>query len=346
MTSGSLPDSILSDPFIHEFIFRSASDGIVIAGEQGLIEMMNPAAARMLDVNPEQVIGRIPRRAFPHNPALINLFTREGDQTLDVRLPRRRLAVGLASTIESGQRIVMLHDVTESRDLESRREALARAISHDLRNPISALIGFADLVVKFGPLNPQQDKFITRIRQTVSKLHDVVKSLVDLAWIEAGMPMAHEPIQLRDVINHAVEKVSSLAQERNIVVAVSVQNPMPVVMGDKDRLGHAIYNLLHNAVQYSEPQQTVAIHGWGDTDDVYCSVADQGMGIADDEIDLIFDRMYRGRDDVIRNMPGGGLGLTMAKEIIKRHGGDIWASSNLGEGSTFTFVLPTIELVN
>ena len=92
---------------------------------------------------------------------------------------------------------------------------------------------------------------------------------------------------------------------------------------------------------YSEPQQSVAIHAWSDTEEVYCSVADQGIGIADDEMELIFDRLYRSRDQRVLDIPGGGLGLTMARTIIERHGGDIWATSNLGEGSTFTFVLPS-----
>jgi signal transduction histidine kinase len=114
-------------------------------------------------------------------------------------------------------------------------------------------------------------------------------------------------------------------------------------MGDPDRIQIAVHNLLHNAISYSQPEQTVAIHAWSDTHEAYCSVADQGIGISDDELELIFDRLYRSRDERVQAIPGGGLGLTIARTIIKRHGGDIWASSNLGEGSTFTFVLPTVS---
>ncbi|GAB4509690.1 MAG: hypothetical protein OHK0046_05150 [Anaerolineae bacterium] len=328
----------------YDFIFRSTSDGVIVSDAEGHIAQINPAAAGMLSVTVEDTIGKLPRQAFHHNPALVNLFAREGDQTLDVRLPRRRLAVGIASTLESGERLVMLHDVTEKRELESRREALVKSMSHDLRNPLSAIDGFADLVMKFGDLNPNQAKFMTRIRQTASKLYEVIGSLVDLAWIEAGMPLEHKPIQLRDIINARVSAISSLAHEHKIVIAVSVQNPMPMVMGDPERLGQVIYALLSNAIIYSPPEQTVVIHGWGDRHEVYCSVADRGFGIDDSEVELIFDRLYRSRDERIREIPGGGLGLTLAKTIITRHGGDLWASSNLGEGSTFTFVLPTVHI--
>jgi len=338
--SGSEADS---ESIILDYFFRSTSDGVIIAYEDAVIQI-NPAAAAMLGATPEEIVGHTPQRIFRKNPALVNLFIREGDQTLDVRLPRRRLAVGIASTLETGERIVMLHDVTERRDLDNRREALIKAISHDMRNPLSAMTGFADLVAKFGDLNEQQHKFLDRIKQTTDKLQDMASLLVDLAWIEAGMPLEHKPTQLRDIINNAVEKVKGLAHRQKVVIATSVQNPMPMVMGDPERLEQVVFHLLQNALLYSQPEQTVVIHGWGDDDDVYCSVADRGIGISDDEIDLVFDRMYRSRNDVVRSIPGGGLGLTLAKTIIQRHGGDIWAASNLGEGSTFTFLLPTVEI--
>jgi signal transduction histidine kinase len=331
-------------PTIQDILFRSVSDGILVAASDLSLKAINPAAAALLGEAPENVIGHPVKQIFRLRPALVNLFSREGDQTLDVHLPRRRLAVGIGTSLANGERIVILQDVTESRDLDNRREALIKAIRHDLRNPISAMTGFADLVAKFGDLNEHQQKFLTRIRQTSSKLHDVIGSLVDLAWIEAGMPLEHKPLQLREIINAAVDRVASLAAESRVVIATSVQNPMPTVMGDPERLEQAIYHLLHNAVSYSYPEQTVVIHGWGDDHEIYCSVADRGIGIGDDELDLVFDRLYRSQAEYVRNLPGGGLGLTLTRTIIKRHGGEIWAASNLGEGSTFTFVLPVVDV--
>ena len=239
--------------------------------------------------------------------------------------------------------MVLLQDVTEQRDLESRREALVTAVAHDLRNPIAALGGYAELVEKFGELNDNQRRFTLRIQQTTTKIHDVAGPLVDLAWIEAGLPLAHVPIHLNKTIRQVVNKLNSLAREQHITIAFSVQSPMPPVMGDPDRMEIALYNIVHNAIRYSHPEQTIAIHAWSDTHEAYCSVADQGIGITDDELELIFDRLYRSRDERVQSVPGGGLGLTIARTIIRRHGGDIWASSNLGEGSTFTFVLPTVS---
>jgi len=329
-----------AQPYV--FLFRSTSDGILIASD-AIIRQANPAATAMLGLTVEELMGKPVEQTFRQNPALLNLFLRSGDQTIEIHLPKRRLAVGIATTLSGNQRIVLLQDITEKQELESRREALITTMAHDLRNPISALSGFAELVEKFGDLNPQQQKFMTRIRQTASKLYDVVGSLVDLAWIEAGMPLAHRPIEIGRLIDRAVSELGHLAQEHKITIAVSVQDPMPTVMGDPERIQTAVYNVLHNAILYSNPEQSIAIHAWGDDHEAYVSVADRGIGISDDELELIFDRLYRSRDEQVRDTPGGGLGLTTARTIITRHGGDIWAVSNLGVGSTFTFVLPAVR---
>jgi two-component system, OmpR family, phosphate regulon sensor histidine kinase PhoR len=339
MLSQTLPENTTYD-----YVFRTTSDGILIADTRDLMEQVNPAAAGMLGTTADLLLNKPVSEAFSQNHALRNLFLRDGDQTLEVHLPRRRLAIGMATTLATGQRLVLLQDVTERRELENRREALVKAVAHDLRNPINALGGYAELVAKFGEVNDHQRRFINRIRETTIKLYDVVESLVELAWIEAGMPLQHNPVKLPDVIFKAVADVRDLARSHRIMIATSIQNPMPVVMGDADRLRLVIGHLLQNAIVYSHPEQNVVIHAWEDHSDVYCSVADQGIGVADDELMLIFDRMYRSRDERVRQIQGGGLGLTLARTVLQRHGGSIWASSNLGQGSTFTFFLPTVRL--
>jgi signal transduction histidine kinase len=328
---------------LYDFVFLNSADGILIADANQHISAVNPAAAAMLRLTVEEIIGQKPTQCFTKFPALINLFTRDGEQVLDVHLPKRRLAVGIASNLPNSKRVVLLQDVTERRELESRREALVTAVAHDLRNPIAAVGGYAELVQKFGDLNANQLRFTQRIQQTATKIHDVAGPLVDLAWIEAGLPLEHVPLHLNQTIRQVVNALAYLARERHITIAISMQAPMPLVMGDPDRIALALHHLLHNAISYSDAEQTVAVHAWSDTHEAYCSIADQGIGVADDEIELIFDRLYRSRDERVQALPGGGLGLTIARTIIRRHGGDLWASSNLGEGSTFTFVLPTVS---
>lgn len=327
----------------YDFLFRSTSDGVLIADSNSIMRFINPAGASMLGVTVEDVVGQKPKHCFKMFPSLMNLIEREGEQRLEVRLPRRRLAQGIADTLPNKERIILLQDITEKRDIETRRDALTRAIAHDLRNPLSAIVGFLDLGIKSGDMNDLQKKFFTRARQTTSKIQEMLTSLVDLAWIEAGMPLQHVPVRLDSIIMKCVEELRELAQKGTIGIVTSLQKPLPLVMGDPERLHILIFHLLQNAILYSPAEKNVVIHAWGDEHELYCSVADQGIGIADNELELIFDRMYRSRDERIAEINGGGLGLTIAKTIVQRHGGDIWASSNLNVGSTFTFVLPAVE---
>lgn len=339
-----MEESLASTTAIYEFLFRSTADGILIASPQQVLHAVNPAAAALLGITPDEVIGKEVQVCFSHQHNLLGLFEGRKEQIADIRLPRQRLAVGIADTLQSGERVVLLQDVTEKRDIEVRRTMLSKAIVHDLRNPMAAMLGYLDLIAKFGDLNEQQQRFLQRARQTSGKVHELVPVLVDLAWIEAGMPLAHVPIRLSEVIDRAIRDVESIALKNSIRIFTSIQNPLPVVMGDPERLLLTVYHLLLNATLYSLTNSSVAIHSWGDEHQVYCSVADQGIGIEEHDLELIFDRMYRAEDERVRAIPGGGLGLTLARTILQRHGGDVWASSTLNVGSTFTFILPSVKL--
>lgn len=327
---------------IHQYLFERTGDGVLVIDARGMIEMINPAAVAMLGITGEKARGQRPAKLFRNNASLVNLISRSGEQVLDVHLPRRRLALGIASELENGGKLIILQDVTEQRRFDVHRQELVQRMAHDLRNPLMAMSGFAELIETMGELTPQQHHFIARLRQTTTKLYDVAAELVDLVWIEAGLPMQHRPFRLQEQIAQVITSLSTLAESRRIVIAFSVQDPLPLVMGDPDRLYMAVFQLLENAILYSEPDSSVAIHAWGDGYDLYCSVADKGIGISDNELYLVFDRLYRSNDARVQAIPGGGLGLTLAKKIILRHGGDIWAVSNLGKGSTFTFVLPAV----
>jgi signal transduction histidine kinase len=213
-------------------------------------------------------------------------------------------------------------------------------VAHDLRNPLNAVAGYADLVQKLGEVNPQQEKWLTRIRQTTNKLYELAFKLVDLAWIEAGMPMEYVPVELTSLTRDVMDALRYQAHKQEISIVNSIPDELPAVMGDPGRLRQTIHNLLDNALRYSLPQTNVVIHAWHQADEVLYTVADQGIGIAEDDQEKIWDRMWRSGDDRVRDTSGGGIGLPFAQTIIKRHGGTIWVESELNQGTTFTFRLP------
>lgn len=326
-----------------DFLFRTAAEGILLTRPDGRLARINPAAAAMLGLTPDDVLGEPAARLLRAQPALVRLLTASGDQQDEIPLPHRRTAVGVGVDRPNGGRIVLLHDVTERAALEMRRETLIRQVAHDLRNPLNALFGYADLVTRFGTLNADQRKYLDRVRLTAQKLYDLSESLVDLAWIEAGMALDHRPFELAHLIHLAVHQLEAEAEERRITLVVSVQQPIPPIVGDPRRITEAITRLLENAVRYSLPDSNVAIHAWQEGPRVFCTVGDQGIGIAAEDLPNIFDRLWRSPDERVRSVPGGGIGLTLARAIVRRHGGQIWADSTPGEGTTVTFMLPLAE---
>ncbi len=329
---------------LYEFIFRMAAEGIVSVDADGVCLSLNPAAASMLQLTPAEVIGKPSKEAFPKVPNLVRLLRKGDPDVLDVPLPMDRLAQGIGTDMPGGGRLILLHDVTEQRQLESRREALVKAIAHDLRNPLNALSGYADLISKFGDMNEQQTRFMTRIRQTSSKLWELTASLVNLAWIESGMPLQYMPFDLAVLIQQVIADLSSKAHSQQVRLVVSAMDKVPLIMGDRARIKQALAHLVENAIQYSPPESNVVVHAWLQDVVVYCSVADRGFGIAASEIELIWDRMWRSSDERVLAVPGGGIGLTYSRTVIERHGGDIWVESKLDQGTTFTFMLPLTQL--
>ncbi|GEM_PF-420542 len=333
---------------LFDILFRRSADGIAITtkptrtGERAL-EQLNPSGCAILGVHFDQWYGKTPAQLFQKNQALMALFTRDEELTLEVRLHQKRLAVGTGLTLSDGRRMVILHDVTERRDLGSRREAISAAITHDLRNPLMSIAGYLDLALHAEDNSPDQREFMLRSQSAAQKLYEGLNSLTDLAWLEAGMPLKHEPVRLDDVVESTIKKVQVLAAQKTVTFAVAIQHPMPVVMGDSEQLQNALYNIIHNAVIYSFPETVVAIHAWSDDRQAHLTVADQGIGIAQDEIDAIFDRLFRSKDERVRAVSGAGLGLTIARRIAQRHGGTLWVNSTLNKGSTFTLSLPAVE---
>lgn len=324
------------------FLFQTAAEGILLTDSDGYLRRLNPAAAAMLELTPN-ARDQHSLTLFKRQPELIRLLNAKGEQQAEVNLPHHRVATGVGVDRVDGGRIVLLHDITERHAIDSRRESLIRAVAHDFRNPLNGLLGYADLVAVYGPLNADQSKFLLRIRQTAQKLYDLAETLVDLAWVEAGMALEHKPIEIGGLIKDCVDDLVAEASQHDVTLVISLQHPIPTVIGDPRRIKQTVLYLLQNAIRYSYPDSNVAIHAWQDGPRVFCSVGDQGLGISEEDQHHIWDRLWRSSDERVRAIPGGGIGLTFARAIIERHGGQISIESELDKGTTVTFVLPLAE---
>jgi signal transduction histidine kinase len=287
------------------------------------------------------VTGLLPAQVFSTMPALVRLFETASEARVPLSLDR--LAEGRAETLADGRRIVVLEDVSATRGLESQREALSLRIAHDLRNPVASLIGYVDLVDTSGDLSDDQHYFVDRARSTAMKFYAVIGDLVDLAWIEANMPLPRAKIDLRAAILSVVETLTPKAGDKQISITTAFDGDLPPILAYPDGVRTVISKLLENAIVYSATGQPVSVRAWAANGSVYCSVSDQGIGIAENEVDYVFDRLYRSDDPRVSAIDGGGLGLTTARSIVQRVGGEIRVESALDQGSTFTFRLPAAK---
>jgi signal transduction histidine kinase len=214
--------------------------------------------------------------------------------------------------------------------------------SHELRTPLNAIIGFSGLMLKGmdGPLNEMQRHDLETIHNSGKHLLSLINDLLDVSQLWAGkIELEVTPVDLRDVVRDALDMVSSMVEGKPVTLQHTIAANVPVVRADQTRVRQILINLLTNAVKYTEHGQvtlSLALVG----DEVVTSVTDTGIGIAPDDLGLLFEEFSRVDNSTTRQVDGLGLGLSICRRLVELHGGRIWAESEEGVGSQFHFSLP------
>ncbi|MGE5135679.1 MAG: sensor histidine kinase [Gemmatimonadota bacterium] len=251
----------------------------------------------------------------------------------------------LGTAIGGGGLILLLaEDQTESRRVEEVRRDFVANISHELKTPVGALALLAETVEEAADDPEAVRRFAGRMRQEASRLTYLVQDLITLSRIQAAEPVPDpKPVELGAVVAEALDRSRMKASARGIELAATCDDGL-VVLGDEDLLVTALRNLLDNAVAYSPEKTRVVVSATRDgADAAQVSVADQGIGIPERELERIFERFYRVDPARSRVTGGTGLGLAIVKHVVAAHGGKVTVWSKEGVGSTFTFRLPVIS---
>ena len=240
---------------------------------------------------------------------------------------------------------VLIRETSELTRLRRIRTEFVENLSHELRTPVTAIGLLSELLasdtVTPGSTSEKTRGRILQIESEAIHLGQMINELLDLARIESGEGMAmNDTIDLDAVVRSSVDRLQPFANQARVKIASHSIGTVPLGReGNATRLAQAIVNLLHNAIKFSPPESTVEVQTSQSPDEVRVTVVDHGVGISRADLDRIFERFYVA--DRARSKGGGtGLGLSIARHIVEAHGGTIQASSNLGEGSTFTIVLP------
>ena len=231
--------------------------------------------------------------------------------------------------------MVVYRDVTELRDLEKSREEFVYLVSHDIRSPITVVLGGAQILQRHADNPDLTRKTAESIYTAARRMNRMIQDLVDSARLESGQ-LRLEPIPL-DVASFTTDLRDRLSHAMDVErIEVLIEDLPPTVRADPDRLERILTNLLSNALKYSRGAVEVGVEAMGDEARIF--VRDHGRGIAPDEVPHLFERGYRTR--AAQQKEGLGLGLYITKMLVEGHGGRIWAESEVGKGTTFSFTLP------
>jgi two-component system phosphate regulon sensor histidine kinase PhoR len=326
------------------------TDSVLIASEAGRIQFANPAAERLFG---KGLVGRTVVETL-RNHQLIQAWQRcqelEEIQIETAEIAGRRHFLQLTVIPDQhapGGSLLVGQDLTRIRQLETIRRDFISNLSHELRTPLASLKALTETLQDGALADPEAaPRFIGRIATEVDALTQMAQELLDLSRIESGqVSLERTPVMPVKILSAAAERMRMQAERAGLSLTVECAQNLPRVSADEPRIEQVLVNLIHNAVKFTPPGGDVVLsaeasgQAGAGLSVVRFAVRDSGVGIPADEVPRIFERFYR--VDKSRAGGGTGMGLSISRHLVESHGGQIWAESREGEGSTFYFTLQT-----
>ncbi len=326
-----------------EAILRESENLVTVIDPKGRVSLVNKAAQAAFKVT-EEILGLPLLEAIDH-PDLIRLVERKGDKSTmrqaEIALDDGRIFNAHMTTIEDVGHAVVMQDITHLKELDRIKSEFVSVVSHDLRSPLTAILGYVELLPRVGPINDAQEEFIRRVRGNVHHITALISDLLDLGRIEAGFDREMENYHLNRLIRDVVDGLRPSLEEKGQRLELYLAPHIPPNRGSSLRLRQAISNLLGNAIKYTPVGETVSVETKLEGKQVVMRVCDTGVGIPLADQPYIFDKFFRA-EAVADSHQGTGLGLAIVKSVIERHHGRIWVESEPGQGSIFSVVLPIV----
>ena len=280
-------------------------------------------------------------------PWTLHVVSRDPEAEWTQQGNRRRLllsAFSLIVTLVLVGSYFVLRAVTRELEVARLQSDFVSAVSHEFRTPLASLRQLSELLTDGRVPSEKRQEYYEALRRESERMHRLVEGLLDFGRMEAGARQYRfELLATAPFFRAVVEEFAQEARERGYRVDIAYQEPLPRVRADREALARALWNLLDNAVKYSPLNKTIRANAACDRDRLAICVSDQGLGIAKQDQQRIFEKFVRAAGADAAGAKGTGLGLTMVQHIVAAHGGQVLVDSELGIGSTFTILLPSAK---
>ena len=327
-------------------LFLHMTDGVVAFDSTGKVIHCNPAAARMLSRNldPTTTFDEV----FGGDASFEKLLSLKRSEYLECqkKVGELELELFLAPVSTSGGAMVVIHDVTVQRKSEQTRREFIANVSHELRTPLTNVKSYAETIISAGDdLTPElRNNFMGVIVSEADRMTRIVKDLLTLSKFDYGkMEMNIVRFPFAKAVQNVCKAVALDAQNHKHTFQVDCPEDLPDVNGDRERIEQVIMNIISNAIKYTADGGKITVTAGTAGKNVFVKVSDNGVGIPEKDLPMLFERFYRVDKARSRATGGTGLGLSIAKEITKQHNGDIRIESVYGEGTDVTITLPIAE---
>jgi PAS domain S-box-containing protein len=351
-------------------IINNLADGLLVTDTRGKISHWNPALSAMFNLEGINLISLDCKDIFSPKVAELVVTTREYLTevfTAEVELVGNRFGKAVATAIlkESTLNgldktcigsVILIRDVTLEKEVDQVKTDFISTVSHELRTPLTSILGFAKIVSKkledtiFPKVQSEEAKTQRTIKQIAQnidimvsegeRLTKLINDVLDIAKMEAGrVDWNMQYFSVHELIERATSATFALIEQKGLDLIVEVNEDLPQILGDRDRLLQVVINLISNALKFTD-EGSVTCKASCIAHEITISVIDTGIGIPEVDQPKIFEKFKQVGNPLTDKPKGTGLGLSICQQIVKHHGGKIWVESELGQGSTFSFTLP------
>lgn len=348
--------------------WENLSCGVLVSDAHGAINRANAATAQLFQLSGNQLIGKPLetlvadenwRKAVKRvSAAEVPLVT----TTLTMDDRKIKATISPITDPNNGSvtgNVAILYDATEEFETQHARDEFIASLAQELRTPMTSIIGYVDLLLgeSVGMIGDMQRKFLQRVKANVERMDGLLNDLIGIAAIDAGqLQLNPVPLNIAKIIDNAVVNAKAQLEEKEIQLKIDLPAQMPIIEADPTAMQQVMSNLLNNASKCTPVGGDITISATITNSNLNVvsveeeqwlrvAVSDSGGGIAEKDIDRVFDRFYKADNPLIQGLGETGVGLSIVKHIIEAHGGEVWFETEMGRGTTFYFALAVLDMV-